>query len=204
MTQLLLVRHGEPLAATVEPGTTAGADPALSGRGHTQARRLADWLAGSGDLAGIAEVAVSPMRRAQETAAPVVELLAAPVTATEDLAEFDRGRPSYRPVHERDDDDPEWQRIREGRYPDFVDAAAFRDRVCSALDAVAARHAGRASVLVVCHAGVINTYLTTVLGLELPLVFPLDHASVSRVLVSGSGRRRVRSVNETQHVADLL
>lgn len=208
MTQLLLVRHGEPLAADVEPGApdaTAGADPALSGRGLEQADRLAAWLAGAPERTDVAEVVTSTMRRARETAVPSVRLLGTgEPTAVEDLCEFDRGRSSYRPVHLRDDADEEWQRIKAGRFPTFVDGPAFTARVGAALDAVAARHPSRATVLVVCHAGVINTYLAALLGLERPLTFPLHHTSISRVLVSRSGTRRVSSVNETQHVADVL
>lgn len=201
--QLLMARHGEPLAATAEPGT-GGADPGLSPRGLDQAKALAGWVLAERAASELAEVVTSPMRRARETAAPVLDGLALVPTVDDDLVEFDRGRDRYRPVHERHDDDPEWQRIRAGHYPSFVDGDAFRGRVAAAMEAVTARHAGRASVLVVCHAGVINTYLAAVLGLERPLTFPLDHGGVSRVLVSRSGERRVRSVNETQHVAGLL
>lgn len=202
--QLLLVRHGEPLAAEAEPGAAHGADPALSTQGERQAHRLADWLAASPEAADVAEVVVSPMRRAQQTAAPLLVALGAGSTVCDGLAEFDRGRASYRPVHERTEGDPEWERIRVGQYPSFVDGAAFGATVVGAVDAVADRHPGRATAVLVCHAGVINTYLATLLGLERPLMFPLDHGSVSRVLVSRTGERRVRSVNETQHVVGLL
>jgi len=39
------------------------------------------------------------------------------------------------------------------------------------------------------------------LGIARPLVFPLEHTSVSRVLVSrSSGERCVWSINEAQHL----
>ena len=144
------------------------------------------------------------MRRSRETADPAVRLLGVPEpVAVEDLCEFDRGRPTYRPVHERDEDDEDWQAIRAGVFPSYVDGPAFTARVVDALDTVAARQDPRATAVVVCHAGVINTYLGVILGLERPLTFPLHHTSVSRVLISRSGARRVTSVNETQHVEDL-
>jgi 2,3-bisphosphoglycerate-dependent phosphoglycerate mutase len=201
--QLLLVRHGEPLAARAEPGA-AGADPALSERGHLQARRLAQWLGSQPERADVTEVVTSTMVRARQTAEPVRAALDLGATEVADLVEFDHGRPEYRPVHERDDADPDWQAIRAGEFPSFVDGAAFRARVDGAFHALAQRHPGRDTVLVVCHAGVINTYLTGLLGIPRPLVFPLHHTSVSRVLVSRSGGARVRSVNETQHVDDVL
>jgi 2,3-bisphosphoglycerate-dependent phosphoglycerate mutase len=208
VTQLVLVRHAEPLAASVEPGAPdagAGADPGLSDRGQEQADRFAAWLAATPERGEVAEIVTSTMRRARETAVPAVRLLGAPEPmAVEDLCEFDRGRASYRPVHQRDEADEDWQSIKAGRFPAYVDGPAFTSRVVGALDAVAARHGPRATAVVVCHAGVVNTYLAAVLGLERPLTFPLHHTSVSRVLVSRSGARRVSSVNETQHVAGML
>jgi probable phosphoglycerate mutase len=208
VTQLVLVRHAEPLAARVEAGAPdagAGADPGLSARGQEQSDRFAAWLAGAPDRADVTEVVTSTMRRAKETAAPAVRLLGTPEpAAVEDLCEFDRGRASYRPVHERDEADEDWQSIKAGLFPSYVDGPAFTSRVVDALDAVAARQEPQATAVVVCHAGVVNTYLAAVLGLERPLTFPLHHTSVSRVLVSRSGARRVSSVNETQHVAGML
>ena len=100
--------------------------------------------------------------------------------------------------------DPEWQRLVDGFLPTWVDAEAFTARVRTAVDRIVARHAGRDSVLVVCHAGVINTVLAVTLGTDRALPFPLQHAGLSRLLVSRDGGRRVRSVNETGHVAELL
>ena len=201
--QLLLVRHGEPLAVSGQEG---GADPALSPQGHDQAAALGVWVAGAADEK-IVEVVVSGMRRAQETAAPAAQALGLAPVVDPELAEFDVGRSSYQPVHERlGSDDPDWRLISEGRFPSFVDAEAFTARVRGAFGRIVERHgeAGRESVLVVCHAGVINTYLTGELGVDRPLYFPLDHVGLSRVLVSRSGRVRVRSVNETGHAAGLL
>ncbi len=201
--QLILVRHGEPLAVS---GQAGGADPALSPQGHEQGVALAGWVAGAGGEK-VVEVVASGMRRALETAAPAAHALGLDVVVDPDLAEFDVGRSSYRPVHERvGSDDPEWRRISEGWFPEFVDAEAFTARVRGAFGRIVERHrdAGRESVLVVCHAGVINTYLTGELGIDRPLYFPLDHVGLSRVLVSRSGRVRVRSVNETGHAAGLL
>jgi broad specificity phosphatase PhoE len=200
--QLLLVRHGEPLAVSEQVG---GADPSLSPQGHDQAAALGAWVAAGGEH--VVEVVVSGMRRAQETAAPAARALGLDVVVDPELAEFDVGRPDYQPVHARlGSDDPDWRRISEGWFPEFVDAEAFTARVKGAFGRIVDRHrdAGRDSVLVVCHAGVINTFLAGELGLARPLTFPLDHGGVSRVLVSRTGRVRVRSVNETGHVADVL
>ena len=94
--------------------------------------------------------------------------------------------------------------MRAGLLPAHVDAEAFRARAVAAVDGVVADHPGRATVVVVAHAGVLNAYLAAVLGIAVPLPFPLDYAGLTRVLCARSGRRRVRAVNETAHVADLL
>ena len=51
---------------------------------------------------------------------------------------------------------------------------------------------------------VVNAVLHRLLGTATPLTFPIDYCSITRVLVSRSGHRTVASVNETQHVLDLL
>ena len=97
-----------------------------------------------------------------------------------------------------------WDRIRAGLLPAYVDVPAFTARVVGALDEVVAAHEGRGTAVVVAHAGVINTWLAHLLGIDRPLVFPLDYAGVTRVLAGRDGRRSIRTVNEIAHVADLL
>lgn len=202
--QLILVRHGEPVAARAEPGAR-GADPELSPRGRTQASAVGWWVANAVARDAVAEIVTSPMRRARETAAPAADALGLTPVVDDDLVEFDAGRAEYRPEHERrDSGDPDWQRLVDGYLPGWVDAAAFTARVGAAVDRIVARHEGRSSVLVVCHAGVVNTVLAAELGTDRALPFPLQHAGLTRLLVSRDGRRRVLSVNETGHVADLL
>lgn len=203
MTQLLLVRHGEPHAA--DGAGPEGADPGLTDAGQAQAERFAGWLAGAAERSAVAEVVVSPMRRARESAAPAAAVLGLEPLVVEELAEFDRGHHAYRPVRDLvGTEDPDWARVRAGWFPSFVDVEAFTARVLAAFESILAGHEGRETVLVICHAGVINVYLTELLGLDRPLGFPIDHLGVTRVLVSSAGERRVRSVNETQHVAGIL
>jgi probable phosphoglycerate mutase len=66
--ELTLIRHGEP--EWVRDGLSVD-DPPLTGRGHEQARRLADALANE----HFDEVLVSPLVRARQTAAPLLERL---------------------------------------------------------------------------------------------------------------------------------
>jgi probable phosphoglycerate mutase len=97
-----------------------------------------------------------------------------------------------------------WQRMLDGYLPGNVDLDAFGERVGAAVEEVVAAHPGRETAVLVAHAGTINIWLRRLLGLAKPLTFPLDYTGITRVLASRDGRRVVRSVNETGHVADLL
>ncbi|WP_254275334.1 phosphohistidine phosphatase SixA [Halomonas sp. 3H] len=70
--RLLVMRHGE-----AGPGRP-DAERELTGRGGDEARRVAAWLAGRSDLAGLRLLA-SPYRRARQTAGLVGEALGAAV-----------------------------------------------------------------------------------------------------------------------------
>ena len=101
-------------------------------------------------------------------------------------------------------DPPAWDRMLAGLLPAHVDVPAFTARVDAALERIVAVHPGRATAVVVAHAGVINAWLAHLLGIARPLAFPLDYAGITRVIAGRDGRRTVRTVNEIAHVADLL
>ncbi|QKT10122.1 MULTISPECIES: histidine phosphatase family protein [unclassified Rhodococcus (in: high G+C Gram-positive bacteria)] len=196
--QLLIVRHALPERITVAEGP---ADPGLAELGHRQAGRLPQALAEY----DIARIVTSPQRRARETAAPIVEATGLTPEVDEELAEYDSQMDHYIPIHEARDRAPEvFERIRGGLLPEFVDEDAFRGRVVGAIERVVAGSRHEDTVAVVAHGGVTNVFLQQVLGLPRPLTFPLDYTSITRVLVSRNGNRRVASVNETGHVRDLL
>jgi 2,3-bisphosphoglycerate-dependent phosphoglycerate mutase len=197
--QLVLVRHALP---ELVQGASGGADPPLTAHGRVQAARLVAALAADGGVAGLY---TSPMARARETAEPLAAALGMTPAVVADLREYDAEVAHYVPVHDMARLDPgAWDRIRAGLLPAYVDVPAFTARVANALDGVAAAHEGRATAVVVAHAGVINTWLAHLLGVARPLPFPLDYAGITRVLAARDGRRSVRTVNEIAHVADLL
>ncbi len=195
--QLVLVRHALP--QRVEPGNGV-ADPDLTEQGERQAMRLVDAL--GADVQGLYS---SPLRRARATAAPLAAALGREPEIVDDLREYDADADHYVPVHEMARVDPQgWERILAGLLPEGVDVRAFTARVDAALERIVAAHPGRATVVVVAHAGVVNTWLAHLLGIDRPLAFPLDYAGVTRVVAGRDGRRAVRTVNEIAHVADLL
>jgi probable phosphoglycerate mutase len=193
--ELLLIRHALPVRRELVVGA---ADPELSSAGRAQAEHLADYLAGE-RLDG---VYTSPLRRAIETGAAVAARHGLEPVIVDDVAEWDRMSPEYVPVEElKAADDPRWRALVEGVWTSDESPAQFRARVLTAIEHVVDAHAG-ARVAVVCHGGVINTYLAAVLGLDpsRPGFFYPNYTSIHRVMAAGTGQRSILTINETSHL----
>jgi probable phosphoglycerate mutase len=194
--EILLVRHALPVRIDETEGV---ADPGLAPLGLQQVEALAAAL----DHERLDAVYSSPMRRAVETAEPVAKQLGLDVHVDDDLVEYDRGS-FYIPIEElKSSGDPRWQAYVDGVFEDGIDIPGFRARAVAAVERVVTANAGR-RVAVVCHGGVVNAYLTHILGIEAPFPFNVAYTSVSRVLAASSGERSVGSVNEVAHVRGLL
>jgi broad specificity phosphatase PhoE len=195
--QLLLIRHALPLRS--EPGE--GSDPELSKSGTEQARRLPDALA----RYPISRLVSSPQRRANQTAEPVAGELGLPMEVDERLAEYDRDMAAYIPIEQvRAENPEEWARLANGHLPSGVDEDAFRARISAAVDDLVAAADHDDTVAVFSHGGVINVLLHQILGTARLLSFPIDYASVTRLLYARTGQATVVAVNGTDHVWDLL
>jgi probable phosphoglycerate mutase len=191
---LLLIRHAEPVRIVDAEGP---ADPVLHERGIKQADRLAQYLADE-TLEGLVS---SPMRRAQETAAPVAAVHNLPIVIDEELAEFDREANSYIPVEEmRATKDERWVAMVEGRLDVFeTDPVEFQRGVVAAIERVIDANSGR-KVAIVCHGGVINAYVGHILGIERLMWFEPWYSSIHRIAASRSGVRSLASLNEVAHL----
>jgi broad specificity phosphatase PhoE len=195
--QVLLIRHALPLRS--EHGE--GSDPDLSGEGLAQVARLPGALA----RFPISRVVSSPQRRAIQTAEPVAAARELAVEIDDRFAEYDRDLPLYIPVEQiRDENPQEWARMAQGHLPSAVDENAFRARVAAAVDDLVAAADPEDTVAVFSHGGVINVLLHEILGTARLLSFPIDYASLTRLLFSRSGQATVATVNSTEHVWDLL
>lgn len=195
--ELWLIRHALPVRID---GGAAPADPALAEEGLRQADRLAAWWAPH----GLDHVYASPLRRAQETAAPLAEAAGSEVVTVADLTEFDAHLPTYVPIEELRADPVAWQEAVDAWLSPEAELARqeFRRTVVAAVDAIIEVHRGE-RVAVVCHGGVINAYLSHVLHLPGTIFFEPAYTSVSRV-ISGETHRQLVSVNEAPHLGALV
>jgi broad specificity phosphatase PhoE len=195
--QLLLIRHALPLRS--EPGQ--GSDVHLSDEGVKQAQRLPEAL----KRFPVSRLVSSPQHRSTQTAQPVADALGLTVEIDDRLAEYDRDMAVYVPIEQiRAENQQEWARLADGHLPSGVDEAAFRARISDAIDDVVTAADHEDTVAVFSHGGVINVLLHQILGTARLLLFPVDYASITRLLYARSGQATVVAVNGTEHVWDLL
>jgi 2,3-bisphosphoglycerate-dependent phosphoglycerate mutase len=193
--ELLIIRHGLPVRRELESGA---ADPELAEAGHAQARHLARYLASE----RLDAIYASPLARAHQTALPLLEGRDLEIVITPDIAEWDQHSSEYVPVEElKAANDPRWQAMMRGEWGSDESEEDFRYRVVNAIESIVADHAGQ-RVAVVCHGGVINGYLSHVLGLDTfarGFFYP-NYTSINRIAAASSGEREVVTVNETSHL----
>ena len=197
-TRIYLIRHGE--VAVAYHRTFGGKiDMELSPRGVEQAKGTANYLR----RVRLDAIYASPMRRAQETLAPLVaEFPALTPVNLADLREVDFGEwtgHTWEQVLEKFGTHAfDWlEKMDQAAIPGGESAAQFRARVEPCLRRILKEHHGQ-TVAVVCHGGVIRMLLS--LLLELPLVvtgrFEIEYASVS-VVDKGPLRTEVQLLNFT-------
>jgi probable phosphoglycerate mutase len=193
--ELLLIRHALPVRRELDSGA---ADPDLADDGHRQAQLLANYLT-SEDLDA---VYTSPMRRARQTAAPLALAKGLDPVVHEGVSEWDRNSTWYVPIEElKATNDPRWQAMVDGwTGPDDLSPERFQDIVVTAVEEIVSAHSG-GRIAIVCHGGVINTYLARILGLANPKgFFYPNYTSIHRVMAAASGQRSIVTVNETAHL----
>lgn len=198
---LIIVRHGRPIRHEVA-GEHETADPPLSELGHQQAKRAAEYLKHE----GIDHIAASTMRRAHETAMPLADLLGLEIELIDDLVESDHKSKAYVPAEEMDPDDPVVAKILEGDVRDniFSDGFdAFEERVLRGFDHVIESNRSK-TVVTFCHSMTTSVFLRSILQYPDPLSIIVDYCSITRVRAAWVGVRSVRSINETDHVRDLI
>ena len=210
-TEIFLIRHGDALPAGDEivPGGTYDDQP-LSSLGRQQAEALAARL----QATSFDAIYSSPYRRARETAEALarahgLDVVIEPEVREIRLGQIGNGLP-------RDVSPDDYAVALRERLNTIVRAVArtgywssipgsepsgdFRSRVLTAIDHLAARHAGQ-RIAIFSHGGVINAYIALTLGMERDFFFPVVNTSVSMVRVK-AGVRVLLGLNDICHLRD--
>ena len=197
-TRLYLVRHAQSQGNTGEDLTSG--DPDITEIGQDQAQRLGQRLAGQ----RIDAIYTSPLRRTRETAAAIADAAGGlDVIPKADLREVTMGQADFdirvlppeeqAKIAERIIDDGTWD-----AFPGGEGHHAARARVGGVMDEIVADNSGK-RVVVVVHAGFIQTYVSMVLGIDRDYVFYPFNASITSVRAKG-GRRVLWRLNDVSHL----
>jgi broad specificity phosphatase PhoE len=197
LTRLYLIRHGEVEAAyhRVFGGRI---DMELSPLGHEQVKALARFFrAGHPDV-----LYASPMRRVQQTLAPLAAESGLHPILLEGLREVDFGAwtgLSWEEVHERHGVSAfTWLHQLEERTIERAESVPdFRHRVQAALDQILAEAPGK-TIAVICHGGVIRMLLSILFDLPFRKmsIFEIEYASVTKIHYR-PGKREIEFLNLT-------
>jgi probable phosphoglycerate mutase len=204
-TEVILVRHGASAPAYPDrpfPLVGGQSDPELAPEGERQAAALVERLARE----PVAQLFVTPLRRTQETAAPLAERLGiAPMVLPElvevGLGDLEGGEWRIRaangdPLVARVFAEERWDVIPNAEPADQF-AARLRagiERVVSDVgpDAVAVAFSHGAAIAEICHQATGSR----------PFAFVVvDNASLTRLVVLQNGGWVLRSFNDTAHLA---
>lgn len=182
LTRLYLIRHGEVEKAyhRVFGGRI---DMDLSPLGHKQVRALACFLrAAPPDV-----LYASPMRRVQQTLAPLAEETGLKPVLMEGLREVDFGAwtgLSWDEVQQKHGVSAfSWlHQLEDGTIERAETVKEFRRRVELSLDQILAEAPGK-TVAVICHGGVIRMLLSILLDLPFRKmsIFEIEYASVTKI-----------------------
>mgnify|MGYP001390939057 FL=1 len=194
--ELLLIRHALPIRRELVDGP---ADPELSADGRAQAAHVATYLSSE----HLDAIYASPLRRAYETATAIAAHHRLEVQLHDGVAEFDRLSSDYIPTEElKAANDPRYHAMLAGEWDtDEESSTEFRSRVVRSIEELIDAHPAE-RIAVVCHGGVINSYLSHVLGLVSPgggFFYP-NYTSINRIAAARGGTRTVVTVNETSHL----
>jgi probable phosphoglycerate mutase len=196
-TRLYIIRHAQSQGNTGEDLTTG--DPDLTEVGHEQARRLARRFEGQ----RIDAVYSSPLRRTQETAGYIADAMGLEVFPKADLREVTMGQADYdiRLLPAEEQVQVARRIVEEGTWDAFPgsEGSAFaRNRIANVMDEIVAAHPAQ-RVVVVAHAGFIQTYISLVLDHPRDYVFYPFNASITSVRAKGDNRVIWR-LNDVAHL----
>jgi broad specificity phosphatase PhoE len=181
-TRLLLVRHGE-VETRYQKKFGGWIDMNLSPNGQRQAKILAAYLSHK----TIDAIYASPMKRVQQTLAPMLKIDGHQQTILAGLREIDFGDWTglgWQEVEARFKfSSHEWlEEIQLRGVPNGETGKTFRKRVEPCLREILGRHPGQ-NIAIFCHGGVIRMILAILLKLPLPKTnhFDIEYAGITQV-----------------------
>jgi broad specificity phosphatase PhoE len=183
-TRLFLIRHAE-VEVTYHRVFGGRIDMNLSPLGQKQAGILAEWLRNK----PLDAIYSSPMKRVQQTLAPLLLGGAPKPVILDDLREVDFGDwtgHAWEAVREKfGASATEWlHQIERGMIRNGETGTTFRARVEPCLRQIIQNHSGQ-TVAIACHGGVICMMLSLLMQLPLSKIslFDIEYASVSQILM---------------------
>lgn len=209
--ELYLIRHGDAIPGPDEIIPSGIYDDLpLSKEGREQAQKLAERLKNTHfDVAYS-----SPLRRCQETAAPLLSYIDLKATIVDGIKEIPGDDPVDIPKVQSGDNLEALTKALQARQMEIIrlvgnsghwdevssqeSSKGFRQRVVTSIDSIAQQHIGQRA-LVFCHGGVINAYVADVLGLEIDFFFPCANTSITVVRVHPE-KRVLYVLNDISHV----
>ena len=203
VTEVFLIRHAHQL---LDLGGAIGgfADPPLSTLGERQAQLVGAALS----TTKIDAVYTSPLQRAWGTAEEIARHHRIEPIAIADLKEIAMfrdapqhlsslefvGSEALAALRQRFIVERSWD-----VYPYSESSAEFRGRITHAIEGIITDHAG-GRVAVVCHGGVINAYVSYVIGSKFDILFRPAHASIS-IVASADGIHTLYTLNDVHHLS---
>jgi probable phosphoglycerate mutase len=218
-THLYLVRHGEAYANSENILAGMKTDRGLNDLGVTQAERLRDRLAATGEINADVLIA-STLPRAMQTAQIIAPALGLEIVPDDEVQEFNVGQADGLNVMEYVERFGPFKDARQDPYTPLAPGGdswgSFVTRVGAALHRIADTHEGK-TVVIVCHGGVVDASL--LLGLGMATIAPavgqfhtrntsitewergvLSHAWEGRAEIK---RWRLLRYNDDLHVRDI-
>lgn len=206
-TRVVAIRHGESQVTVRRiiggPRSCTG----LSQLGVQQAERLRDRLARTGEIEATVLYS-SAYPRARQTADIIAPALSLPIETEPSFGEHDPG-PDCDGLSFKDFVDrfgmPDWESDPHGiTFPGGETIAEFDLRVGAAFSRVVREHAG-GLVVIVCHGGVIDGLMRTVLRAPTTGAFELNtsNTSLTEFVLTRPGRWRLKRYNDAAHLEGL-
>lgn len=202
MCEVLLIRHGEQQFRENIPLGEA-LDAPLSEMGWMQARAVGNRLA----AARLSKVYASPLQRALNTGKEVAGHHGLDVIVLPELSEIDLWKRAPQDkglldLYSREELVAVFREVSATRkhsaYPYSEDAEAFKVRIVAAIDRIIEESIGE-RVAVVCHGGVINSYLSHLLKSAYDHLVAVHHTSIT-VVRAADTRRELLTINDYSHV----